>query len=352
MSLPRKALLLGNYLSSKGYSRGFIEELADRLEEIGWECRRASSLTFKPARLLDMVHSALLYMRQVSVVHIPLYSGYAFVWAAIGAELATLARTPLVMSLHGGNLPAFSKKWPRAVRHILGRATIVVAPSEYLRSALRPYRKDIKLMPNPVELTHYEFRERKPLNPRLIWLRAFHRIYNPMLAPRVLALLRHQYPDAHLLMIGSDKGDGTLEDTKRIAAELGVASQIEFHGVIPKKEVPVWLDKGDIFISTTNIDNTPVSVLEAMACGLPVVSTNVGGVPYLLEDGSDALLVPPEDPAAMVAAVVRLITDPALAHNIVIAGRRKVEGFDWAAMVVRWDGLLLEAASRSTRDHP
>ena len=347
MPRRRTALLLGNYLSAKGYSRGFVEELADRLEAAGWICRRASTIAWKPARMLDMIHSALLYMRQVSVVHIPLYSGHAFVWAFVGAELAGLARAPLVVSLHGGNLPEFSKRWPRAVRRVLQRAEVVIAPSEYLRSALKPFRDDIIILPNPIEVTRYEFRERKPVMPRLIWLRAFHKIYNPTLAPRMLALLSQKYPDIHMLMIGSDKHDGTLEDTKRVAAELGVSDRIEFHGVIAKSDVPVWLQKGDIFVNTTNVDNTPVSVLEAMACGLPVVTTNVGGIPYLLDDGRDALLVPPDDPPAMAAAVSRILDDQRLARQLTQQGRGKVEGFDWDVMVLRWDELLRKAATHS-----
>lgn len=346
MPPERRALLIGNYLSASGYSRGFIEELAQRLEAVGWDCVRTSHLVWKPARLVDMIQTSLRRIRSVSVVHIPLYSGEAFIWAAISAQIAAMFRKPLVISLHGGNLPVFSEKWPRAVRHVLGLATTVVAPSDYLRSALRRYRSDIVLLPNPVELHKYTFRARDPIAPRLIWLRAFHKIYNPTLAPRMLAVLRQRHRDASLLMIGSDKGDGTRQATERVTRELGLTDAVTFHGVIPKLDVPLWLDKGDIFISTTDIDNTPVSVLEAMACGLPVVSTNVGGVPYLLDDGRDALLVPRDDPGSMAEAVAQLIEHPDLARAITQAARRKVESFDWDTMVWRWQETFLAAAFR------
>ena len=120
---------------------------------------------------------------------------------------------------------------------------------------------------------------------------------------------------------------------------------------ISKDEVPERLANADIFVNTTNIDNTPVSVLEAMATGLPVVSTNVGRIPYLLSHETDALLVPPDDAPAFAAAVSRLIDDPELARRLALAGRRKVEEFDWQIMLKRWDALLLDAASRGRRAH-
>ena len=111
------------------------------------------------------------------------------------------------------------------------------------------------------------------------------------------------------------------------------ASRIEwrFPGRVPKAEVPQWLDRGDVFLNTTNVDNTPVSVIEAMACGLPVVSTAVGGVPYLIEHGKDGLLVPPSDARAMADAVRRLLKDPDLAEALARAARLKVEAWDWEA---------------------
>jgi glycosyltransferase involved in cell wall biosynthesis len=84
-------------------------------------------------------------------------------------------------------------------------------------------------------------------------------------------------------MIGPDKGDGSLERMQQLASSLDVSNDITIIGGIPREEVPIWLSKGDIFVNTSNFDNTPVSVLEAMACGLCIVTTNVGGIPYLLE---------------------------------------------------------------------
>ena len=89
-----------------------------------------------------------------------------------------------------------------------------------------------------------------------------------------------------------------------------------------------------------------MSVLEALATGLCVVSTAVGGIPYLVEDGEQALLTPSDDPAAMAAAVRRILDDPATAERLSARARALAERFDWAAVLPQWDTLLREVANR------
>jgi glycosyltransferase involved in cell wall biosynthesis len=93
------------------------------------------------------------------------------------------------------------------------------------------------------------------------------------------------------------------------------------------------------------VDNTPVSVLEAMACGLCVISTNVGGIPYLLQDEHDALLVPSGDDGAMAKAVRRVLTEEGLADRLSCNARRKVEQFDWSYILPKWERVLIDVAA-------
>jgi glycosyltransferase involved in cell wall biosynthesis len=188
--------------------------------------------------------------------------------------------------------------------------------------------------------------------PRLVWLRAFHETYNPRLAPQVVALLAREFPETRLTMFGPDKGDGSQGATLRLAAELGVADRITMPGKVAKSAVASCLNTGDIFLNTTNIDNTPVSVLEAMACGLCVVSTNVGGIPYLLEHEGDALLVPPDDPQEMAAAVRRVLTEQHLAARLSRRARQTAEQFDWSEVLPQWETLLTDMIQRGDRVRP
>jgi glycosyltransferase involved in cell wall biosynthesis len=178
-------------------------------------------------------------------------------------------------------------------------------------------------------------------------LRAFHNVYNPTLAVRVVSLLARRFPDVQLTMVGADKGDGALQAAEALADTLGVRDRIRFGGPVSKREVPQVLSAGDIFLNTTNTDNAPVSVLEAMACGLCVVSTNVGGVPYLVEDERTALLVPPDNADAMAGAVLRILENPELADRLSRNGREKAECCDWTPIIGQWRSLLAATAARS-----
>lgn len=338
--MATSVLIIGNFLSASGRSRGVCEELTQQLTAAGWQVTTASDKPNRILRLLDMVQTAWRNRHQYRLAHVDVFSGSGFLWAEVVCWLLRRMGKPYVLTLRGGNLPDFARRSPGRVRYLLQSAKAVTAPSGYLYEQMQPYVHDLILLPNPLDIRHYDFRLREKAQPRLVWLRALHSIYNPVLAIRVVAKLAAEFPDIHLSMIGPDRGDGSLEAVQQAIDTLGVAEHVTLVGGVPKAEVPQWLNKGDIFINTTNIDNTPVSVTEAMACGLCVVSTNVGGLPYLLRDQHDALLVPPDDVETMANAVRAVLTDPALSRRLSQNARTTVEAFDWSAVLPEWKKLL------------
>ncbi len=340
-------ILVSNFLSASRGSRGVCEELADRLESAGTPVLRTSDQPLRLLRLCDMLHTIWKERRRYAVAQVDVYSGPAFFWAEAACALLQSLGKPIVLTLHGGNLPAFAKAHPKRARRLLAEARVVTTPSEYLFEQMGPYRRGLRLLPNALELNRYPYRLREKAAPLLVWLRAFHQIYNPSLALKVLGLLAPSCPEARLTMIGPDKGDGSLQRFQQLAATLGLARHVSLTGGVAKSRVPAALDCGDIFLNTTQVDNAPVSVLEAMACGLCVVSTNVGGLPYLLRDGQDALLVQPDDAEAMTAAVNRLLFDPALARRLSENGRARLAQHDWSVVLPQWERLFAEVAGKN-----
>jgi len=161
-----------------------------------------------------------------------------------------------------------------------------------------------------------------------------------------LARLQEEFPDIQLTMVGPDKGDGSLQETRALAEDLGVAHRLEFVGRVPKSDIAKWINSGDIFLNTSSVDNCPVTVLEAMACGACVVTTKVGGIPYVCSHGSDAMLSAPGDTEAMVASVAQILHQPELAGMLSRNARSRVELLDWAAILPRWTSLLRRVANR------
>lgn len=346
--MPLRVLFVGNFLPASKGSRTVGEELASRLSAVGWQTLATSRETQRVRRLLDMVRTAWQRRQDFDVAHVDVYSGAAFVWAEAVCATLHAANKPYVLTLHGGNLPVFASRWPGRVSRLLRGARYVTTPSGYLREALRRHRSDLVLLPNAIDISTYPFRERRTLRPKLVWLRAFHSIYNPVLAVDVLAALAETNAGVELAMIGPDKADGSLDRTRARATQLGVEGRLNITGPVPKSEVPERLAEHDVFINTTNIDNAPVSVLEAMACGLCVVSTRVGGIPYLVQDGREALLVPAGDAASMAAAVRRLLTEPGLAASLSRNARTATEAADWATVLPLWEDLFAHAASSAS----
>lgn len=293
-----------------------------------------------------MLVTAWRARRRYDVAQVDVFSGPAFRWAESVTWLLARMGKPVVLVLRGGNLPEFGRRRSGRVGRLLRRAAIVVSPSEYLRRALGDHRGDIRVIPNAIELSQHHARERTAPAPRLVWVRAFHEIYNPVMAIEALSAVRRAGVDARLVMAGPDKGDGSLERAKAAAVALSLEPHVTFEGRVPKDKIPSLLSGGDIFLNTANIDNAPVTVIEALASGLCVVSTDVGGMPDLLRSGTDALLVPRGDSTAMGQAVLRLLSEPGLAARLSREGRQTAAAFDWTHVIDAWEQTLHEAAAR------
>ncbi len=336
--LDRSILFLGAFPRSAALERYVSGDLALRLKASEWRVRLASHATGRLARLLDILAHAWRHRYEYELACVDVFSGPAFVWAEAGCALLRWCRKPYVLTLHGGNLPEFAAAHPARVRRLLASAAAVTCPSPYLLAQLRAFRPDLILLPNGIDLARYTYRERVPPLREIVWVRAFHRMYNPCLAVEALALAAAKR-DLRLTMIGPDK-DGSHSRVQTTAMRLGVSHLVMLRPGVEKSNVPRELARGDLFLNTTNVDNTPVSILEAMACGLPVISTNAGGIPYLLDHDVDALLVPVNDAGAIAAELERLHAEPDLAARLARQALRKVAAFDWDVVLPRWQRLL------------
>ena len=336
-------LFVGTHPRHHVGTRSVSEGLAEKLRAIGFRTILTSRARIRIVRVAEMLTTTWLQRGTYDVAHVDVYSGAAFRWAESVTVLLRKLKKPVVLTLHGGNLAAFALAHPRRVARLLASASAVTAPSRYLAESIHEIRSDIQVIPNPIETSAYTYAERSRPAPRLVWLRSFHRIYNPLLAIRVLAKLAAATFDAHLTMIGPDK-DGSLAEAKAEAIRLGVLSRVQFVGGVPKSAVPRLLAERDIFLNTSTIDNTPVSVIEAMATGLLVVSTSVGGVPYLIESGHDGILVAQDDADAMAEAVRQYLERPGFAARVSRNARAKAEKLSWEEVLPCWEELLTRIA--------
>jgi glycosyltransferase involved in cell wall biosynthesis len=337
--------MIGLFLSSSGRLFSVSESLAEHLRRAGWQVTTTSHRVARIARGIDILATVWRKRRSVDVAVVDVYSGLAFAWAAAACCVLRLLGTPYVLTLHGGNLPALARRWRGVMQTLLRSAHAVTVPSEYLRREMAAYRAGLRLHPNPIAFSKMAGRVRVHAAPRMIWVRSFHHLYNPAMAIRTLAIVRQRFPDATLTMVGGDREDGSRGEALALAAELGVESHLRLAGYVPASDVSRWLADADIFLNTASVDNTPVSLLEALAAGLCVVTTNVGGIPDLVTSEKDALLVGPGNATAMAEAVLRIIEDPVLARQLSTAARAKAATYDWSEVLPLWEQLLRATAA-------
>ena len=261
-----------------------------------------------------------------------------FYYAYLVAKTCQFYGLEYIPILHGGNLPDRLEGSNSFSKSLFGKAKLNVAPSEFLYKVFRRAGfNNVRIIPNSVEIENYPFKKREEFRPRLLWVRRFQKRYNPMLALKVLLLLKEKFPQASLCMVGPDK-DGSLKACKNLVKKHNL--DVRFTGKLKKKEWAELSTDYDFFINTTTIDNTPISVIEAMSLGLAVVSTNVGGMPMLIEDGKDGVLVPENNAEAMANAIIELIENPEKTAAICSEARQKVENFDWQQVREEWNRVL------------
>ncbi|WP_411767128.1 glycosyltransferase family 4 protein [Winogradskyella sp. A3E31] len=330
-------LYIGNNLNSPQTNLSSIQTLGPLLESEGYTLRYSSGIRSKPLRLLAMLWAVVKNRSWANVVLIDTYSTLNFYYAMAVSQCCRVLGIPYICCLNGGNLPLRLASHPHKSRWIFKHAKVNVAPSFYLKQAFDKHGFKTVYIPNSIQMSHYPWQQRSYERIDLLWVRSFAKIYNPVLAIKVQHYLQEKGFKITLCMVGPDS-DGTLLDAKDLADRLG--THTVFTGKLSKQAWIAQSQDYNIFINTTNFDNTPVSVMEAMALGLPVVSTNVGGMPYLIEDGTDGLLVAPDSVEAMAEGILRIVEDHALRKTLIKAARQKVEQFDWSKVKQLWHTLL------------
>jgi len=179
--------------------------------------------------------------------------------------------------------------------------------------------------------------------PRLVVARNLEPVYDVATALRALARIRVKAPRAHMSVAGSGPERARLE---ALASELGLQGAVTFTGRLENHEMVGLYRGASVVLNPSRVDNMPISILEALACGVPVVSTNVGGIPDLVSDGRTALLVPPEDPEAMAAATVSLLEHRGRADTLRTAGLELARDYAWPRVRERWRDVYRAAVGR------
>ncbi|MDX1940147.1 MAG: glycosyltransferase [Saprospiraceae bacterium] len=331
-------LYIGNKLSKHGYTPTTIETLGPLLESTH-QVYYASEKKNQLLRLFDISWSCIRWHRKVDIVLIDTYGTSAFYIALTVSFICRLVKLHYIPILHGGNLPLRLQNSPLLCQWIFKYSYQNVAPSGYMQAIFSKHGYGSQIIPNPINIYKYSFKYRENIYPRILWVRSFAELYNPDMAIQVLKQLLNNYPEATLCMIGPDKY-GSLERCKRLAQDLAIIESVTFPGKMSKFDWHQLSKNYDIFINTTNVDNAPVSVIEAMALGLPIVSTSVGGIPFLFENRKEGFMVEVGNVDEMVNTIEFLLKYPTEVARISFNARQKSMEWAFENVKTKWDNLL------------
>ena len=289
------------------------------------------------ARLVPYVARLWRSMAAVDVVHVMANSGWAWhLFAAPAIQIAKARRRPVIVNYRGGLAAEFLERSARSVTATLAGTRLVV-PSSFLQEVFGRHGVESEIIPNVVDVDRFRpanpARALFPEAPHIVIARNLESIYGIDLALQAVARLAIRYPDVRVSVAGSGP---ELTKLQSLSADLGVTDRVRFTGRLDVAEMARLYQDADIVLNPSRVDNTPNSILEALACGVPVVTTNVGGIPYLVQHGRTAWLTEPESPEALSDGMTELLGNSELRAALVANGLDLARSCAWPAVRDRW----------------
>jgi glycosyltransferase involved in cell wall biosynthesis len=301
-----------------------------------------------PILMAQLLWLLLRYRIQVVNIHFP---DDTFFYFALCARILSLA---LVTSIHGADiLPGGKprKSYSRLFRLLLHSSDLIVAPSKgYREQFLAVFPNSAgraAVIYNGIDISQFEPADlpgAEESDPYILCVSAYKETKGLDVLIRAFPRIRESAPELKLVIVGV----GPLKDSlKKMARELGVEDGIRFEGRVTQPEVRDLLRHCRLFVLPSRSESFGIAIVEALAAGKPVVATAVGGIPEILENGRNGLLVRPEDPAALAEAVLELHHSPSLRLGFSGSGRRMVQRFSLERMGMNYERIYRDLAGSS-----
>jgi glycosyltransferase involved in cell wall biosynthesis len=281
----------------------------------------------------------LFIVPRYDIVHIFSASYYSYLFCAVPPILiAKLFGKRSILNYRSGEAEDHLQNWRLTARPIMRLADVIVVPSGYLVELFGRFDLPARAIYNLVELDRFSYRERRPLKPIFLTSRLLEPLYNVGCVLKPFALIQKEYPEAELTVAA----DGWMRaELEQLAVDLNLKAT-RFIGRVPFDQMPAMYDAAEIYLTATNLDNMPASITECMACGVPVVTTDAGGIPYIVKHEESCLMIARDDHVAMAESAIRLLRDNDLAVRLTERARADSVKFTWNAVRAEWIKLYQE----------
>lgn len=278
-------------------------------------------------RLMPYLYRLWKASRRADLLHVMANSGWSWHLLSVPAiAIGRCMRVPVVINYRGGEADAFLRRSGGLVRFAMRSATSLVVPSGFLQRVFADHGMAALVVPNIIDLNRFAPGAQGASSDHVVVTRNLEAIYGIDTALRAFALVLATRPSARLTIAGTGPEEPVL---RALAHTLGLGNAVQFVGRLDRDAVASLYRQARVALNPSRVDNMPNSVLEAMACKVPLVSTNVGGVSYIVQDGRTALLVPADDEKRMAHALLRLLSDEQLHTSLAHAGAQEVLRYTW-----------------------
>jgi glycosyltransferase involved in cell wall biosynthesis len=285
----------------------------------------------------------LLEVRKYDVIHIFSASYLSFLIAPTPAILVSkLYGKKVLLNYHSGEAEDHLRRWPRSTKWMLGLVDKIVVPSDYLVRVFAKFGFEAVAIFNIIDLDNFEFRERTTLRPVFLSNRNLESHYGVDDLLRAFAYIQREIPDAVLTVVGDGSQRSALEN---LATELHLANT-NFTGRVEHDEINRHYSAADIYLNASKIDNQPLSILEAFTCGLPVVTTDAGGIPDIVTDEITGFLVPVGAFESLAARALKLLTHEDIARTMTERARAECTKYTWSVVCPQWLELYHSVAKK------
>ena len=320
-------LLICNYKPGVGGISGQVEILQRKLRSEGHTADIFSTKASVLKRLLLplQLRSAA---KHYDVLHIHCCSGWGFLPAVVGVTVGRRLKKIVVLTYHGGGGERFFDKHTRLVKHYLTRTDANIVLSGFLAKVFDKHHLPYTVIPNIIELDGSHYRERKEIKPHFICIRAHEPLYNIPCILRAFQKVLIEQPEASLTLVG----DGSQHEALITMVKEMELQNVTFSGRVDNKEIYHHLDKANVMLSTPKVDNMPVSLLEAMNAGLLVISSNVGGVPYMIDDGRTGLLCESDNDCQLAEKILWAMNHPRESISIIHRAHNNLAQYRWESI--------------------
>jgi len=320
----KKILLITNYKPNTGGISVQVDLLYKKLceENIPSEIFSTAGSWFYR---LFVLFRLLFKGKKFDIFHIHGCSYLGFFPIITGIVAGKILKKKIIVTYHGGGAENFFKKYKCLVHFFLKKTDNNIVLSGFLGEIFSKYSIPFNVIPNIAELSDRQFMLRKTICPNYISVRSLAKTYNIDCILKAFAIVQQKYSESTLSVLGD--GDCRV-DLENLAKNLNLQN-LCFVGLIDNKEIYNYLSKADIFVSSPLIDNQPMSILEAYNAGLLVISSKVGGVPYMVEDNKTGLLFESDNYKELAEKMIQAIENQELSKTMILNANKELEKYSW-----------------------